>query len=192
MNEVEAVKAAIANTTDFDGDRMASRYADSELHAVALAAIAALDAVRGDQVARVEALSDNAELLTIAWMDGSHRSTKAHRARIAELEAEVERLRGMLKPQWFYAGEDQSSDQCRFSIDEVLEDELCGWGPPKTGKHVVHVSTALPGPDIWAVVRVLTDEEKDARQDDEPWLIEEYATEEEARTALGASHDADA
>ena len=53
MNEVEAVKAAIANTTDFDGDRMASRYADSELHAVALAAIAALDAVRGDQVARV-------------------------------------------------------------------------------------------------------------------------------------------
>ena len=96
MNEVEAVKAAIANTTDFDGDRMASRYADSELHAVALAAIAALDAARGDQVARVEALSDNAELLTIAWMDGSHRSTKAHRARIAELEAEVERLREAL------------------------------------------------------------------------------------------------
>ena len=48
MNEVEAVKAAIANTTDFDGDRMASRYADSELNAVALAAIAALDAARGD------------------------------------------------------------------------------------------------------------------------------------------------
>jgi len=53
MNEVEAVKTAIANTTDFDGDRMASRYADSELHDMALAAIAALDAARGDQVARV-------------------------------------------------------------------------------------------------------------------------------------------
>jgi hypothetical protein len=51
---------------------------------------------RGDQVARVEALSDNAELLTIAWMDGSHRSTKAHRARIAKLEAEVARLREAL------------------------------------------------------------------------------------------------
>ena len=90
MNEVEAVKAAIANTTDFDGDRMASRYADSELHAVALAAIAAVYAPL------VEALSDNGELLTIAWMDGSHRSNTAHRARIAELEAEVERLREAL------------------------------------------------------------------------------------------------
>ena len=53
MNEVEAVKAAIANTTDSDGDRMDAWYTDSELHAVALAAIAALDAARGDQVARV-------------------------------------------------------------------------------------------------------------------------------------------
>ena len=46
MNEVEAVKAAIANTTDSDGDRMDAWYTDSELHAVALAAIAALDAAR--------------------------------------------------------------------------------------------------------------------------------------------------
>ena len=52
MNEVEAVKAAIANTTDSDGDRMDAWYTDSELHAVALAAIAALDAARGDRVAR--------------------------------------------------------------------------------------------------------------------------------------------
>ena len=60
MNEVEAVKAAIANTTDFDGDRMASRYADSELHAVALAAIAALDAARG-------------EAEPVAWLYGAPR-----------------------------------------------------------------------------------------------------------------------
>ena len=46
MNEVEAVKAAIANTTDSDGDRMDAWYTDSELHVVALAAIAALDAAR--------------------------------------------------------------------------------------------------------------------------------------------------
>ena len=104
---------------------------------------------------------------------------------------EIERLRGMLEPQWFYAGEDQSSDQCRFSIDEVLEDELCGWGPPKAGKHVVHVTTALPGPDIWVAVHVFTDEEKDARDDDgETWTFETFSTETEARAALeGTSND---
>lgn len=59
MNEVEAVKAAIANTTDSDGDRMASRYADSELHAVALAAIAALDAARAI-IAALPKETDNA------------------------------------------------------------------------------------------------------------------------------------
>lgn len=108
------------------------------------------------------------------------------------LRADNARLRGMLEPQWFYAGEDQSSDQCRFSIDEVLEDELCGWGPPKTGKHVVHVSTALPGPDIWVAVHVFTDEEKDARGDDETWTFEEFSTEAEARAALQeTSNDCD-
>ncbi len=104
--------------------------------------------------------------------------------RIEALEAENKRLREALEPQWFYAGEDQSSDQCRFSIDEVLEDELCGWGPPKTGRHVVHVSTALPGPDIWVAAHVFTDEEKDARDDDETWAFEEFSTEAEARAAL--------
>lgn len=39
---------------------------------------------------------DDGELLTIAWLDGSHRSTKAHRERIRELEAENERLRNAM------------------------------------------------------------------------------------------------
>ena len=59
MNEVEAVKAAIANTTDSDGDRMDAWYTDSELHAVALAAIAALDAARGDRVAQLAQLTND-------------------------------------------------------------------------------------------------------------------------------------
>lgn len=50
MDEVEAVKAAIANTTG-----MASRYSDSDLRDIALAAIAALDEARGDPVAKVVA-----------------------------------------------------------------------------------------------------------------------------------------
>ena len=36
---IEAVAKAIGDTTDFDGDRMASRYADSELRDLARAAI---------------------------------------------------------------------------------------------------------------------------------------------------------
>lgn len=36
---IERVARAIADTTDFDGDRMASRYADSELRDLARAAI---------------------------------------------------------------------------------------------------------------------------------------------------------
>ena len=104
---------------------------------------------------------------------------------------EIERLKNMLKPQWFYHGDDQSSDQCRFSPYEVIDEDFFGWGErKKEGPHLVHISTAMPGPDIWAVVRVLTEEEMDARDDDEPWLIEEYDTEEEARAALaGDSHE---
>lgn len=109
----------------------------------------------------------------------------------AALKAENERLRKMLKPQWFYYGEDQSSEQCRFSPYEVIDEDFFSWGErKKKGPHLVHISTAMPGPDIWAVVRVLTEEEMDARDDDEPWLIEQYDTEEEARTALGRiDHD---
>ena len=39
---IENVARAIANTTDFDGDRMASRYAESELRDMARNAIAAM------------------------------------------------------------------------------------------------------------------------------------------------------
>jgi len=40
QDEIQAVARAIANTTDFDGDRMASRYSDNELRDIALAALA--------------------------------------------------------------------------------------------------------------------------------------------------------
>lgn len=56
---------------------------------------------RADRITELEAenaklkamQSDDGELLTIAYMDGSHRSTRAHRAKIAELEAVIARLR---------------------------------------------------------------------------------------------------
>ena len=39
---------------------------------------------------------DDGELLTIAWMDGAHRSNTAHREEVSALKAEVERLRAAL------------------------------------------------------------------------------------------------
>ena len=43
-----------------------------------------------------DALAQDGELLTIAYMDGSHRSTKAHRSRIAALEAENAAMRRII------------------------------------------------------------------------------------------------
>lgn len=113
------------------------------------------------------------------------RSLIATAREVEGLRAENERLRAMVRPQWFYLGDDQSSDQCRFSVSEVIDEDFFGWGEAKkAGKHLVHVSTAMPGPDIWVVVQVLSDEDKDERGDDEPWIFEEYDSEEAARAAL--------
>lgn len=55
---IERVARAIADTTDFDGDRIASRYADSELRDIAQSAITAVieadrEAVRAEQAAEL-------------------------------------------------------------------------------------------------------------------------------------------
>lgn len=55
------------------------------------------------------ALADDSEMLTIAWMDGSHRSTKAHRETIAGLRAELDAARAALEEIAKAAGEMPSS-----------------------------------------------------------------------------------
>lgn len=56
--------------------------------------IAALE----DENAALKAIqADEGEMLTIAWMDGAHRSKQTYRERIAALEGEVERLREALE-----------------------------------------------------------------------------------------------
>lgn len=84
--------------------------------------------IRADEIAAiaavyaplVESLSDNSELLTIAWMDGSHSSNTAHRARIAELEAEVERLRRNVRGwvEWHRRCDDDDDD-CTYLNDNA-------------------------------------------------------------------------
>lgn len=55
-----------------------------------------IEALSAENAALKAAQEDDSEMLTIAWMDGAHRSTKAHRERVKELEAENERLREKL------------------------------------------------------------------------------------------------
>jgi len=105
----------------------------------------------------------------------------------AGLVARIEELEGTLRkanePQWFYLGDDCSSDQCRSCIDECIsEDFECD--NHRNGDHVLHISGARPVPDMWVALHYFTDAEKDERQDDEPYAYTVHATEDEARAAL--------
>ncbi len=108
---------------------------------------------------------------------------EADAKRIAELEAENERLRKALLPEWFYLGDDQSSDQCRDCVYEVIDEDFL-WDNRREGEYVVEITTALRGPTIWAHVKFFTDDEKDARQSDDDYELTEYDSEEAARAAL--------
>ena len=93
---------------------------------------------------------------------------------------EIERLR---EAHWFYLGDDCSSDQCRFGIDECISEDF-EWDNPAKGDHVLQVSGARPVPDMWVALHYFTDAEKDERNDDEPYSYTVHATEAEARAAL--------
>lgn len=108
-------------------------------------------------------------------------------ARIEALTAENERLRAALQePHWFYLGDDCSSDQCRFGIDECISEDF-EWDNPAKGDHVLQISGARPVPDMWIALHYFTDAEKDERDDDEPYAYTVHATEEAARAALAGS-----
>jgi len=105
--------------------------------------------------------------------------------RIEALTAEVARLREALKEaHWFYLGDDCSSDQCRFGIDECISEDF-EWDNPAKGDHVLQISGGRPVPDMWVALHYFTNAEKDARDDDEPYAYTVHATEEAARAALG-------
>lgn len=127
----------------------------------------------------------------LATIGSQGRKIDAQATELAELRAENEALRKMTDPTWFYFGNDQSSDQCRFSVHEVIDEDFC-WDNRKTGEHVIEIATAGPLPTIWAHVKFLTDEEKDAAETDEDYILTEFSTEEEARTLLAKHGGGDA
>lgn len=78
-------------------ERLRSLACDGVLHANLRTRNHPVCAEAADHIAQLEAenaslkalQADNGELLTIAYLDGSHQSTQAHRAKIAQLEADL-------------------------------------------------------------------------------------------------------
>lgn len=104
---------------------------------------------------------------------------------IARLQAENERLRKTLKPEWFYPADGYESEACRWSVGEVLNEDYFS-DLPKTGQHVVEINVATPLPSIWAAVRFTCEcADPDECECDNDMIVTEHASEAEARAALG-------
>lgn len=90
--------------------------------------------------------------------------------------------------EWFYPEGDHSSDECRFSPDEVIDYALEG----ESVSRVVAIERAVSLPTVYAAVRVWTDAEKDERGSDDDYDYTLFATAEEARAALTTQGGAEA
>lgn len=108
-------------------------------------------------------------------------------AQAAEIERLREALRKAKEPHWFYLGDDCSSDECRFGIDECISEDF-EWDNKPEGDHVLQISGARPVPDMWVALHYFSDAEKDERNDDEAYTYTVHATEDEAKAALEAPH----
>lgn len=115
----------------------------------------------------------------------------AETARADKAEAEAKALREALKKyesltagDWFYPDGQTSEDYCRTSPSEVL-DEHYEVTHDKSGVYVIE--RALKLPDIYAAVRVFSDEEKDARGSDDDYVDTYHLTREEAEAALASA-----
>ena len=104
-------------------------------------------------------------------------------AKLVKAREENERLTKALRPEWFYLAGDMSSDRCRFSPSEVIDEDWL-WDNRAEGSSVVQIECATPCPDIWVAVRFFTNEEKDERDLDDDYELTEHATEEAARACL--------
>lgn len=95
--------------------------------------------------------------------------------RLAEIGMRAE------EPEWFYDADE--SDRYGYSVHDVVKSAVdCGCGPGES--LLIEVTGTRRCKTIWAVAHLYTDEEMEARGDDEDMRIMEFATEEEARAAI--------
>ena len=109
-------------------------------------------------------------------------------AKLVRAREENKHLRKLCQPSWFYLAGDMSSDRCRFSPSEVIDEDWL-WDNRGEGSAVVQIECATPCPDMWIAVRFFTNEEKDARDSDDDYELTEHATEAEARATLAELGD---
>lgn len=101
-----------------------------------------------------------------------------------DLRAENERLRKMLRPEWFYPADGYDGEQCLFSVHEVL-DEYYFYDRQLSGEHVVEINVATSLPSIWAAVRFSCDcPNKDDCECDNDMIVTEHESKEAAEAAL--------
>ena len=101
----------------------------------------------------------------------------------AERDTLKARVEALEEAQWYYLGDDCSSDQCRLNIDECISEDF-EWANKPEGDHVLQISGARAVPDMWIALHYFTEDEKDEWGDDESYTYTVHATEEEARQAL--------
>ena len=110
-------------------------------------------------------------------------------AQAAEIEKLREALRHANEAHWFYYGDDCSSDACRMDIHECIDEDF-EWDNKPEGDHVLLISGARPVPNMWVALHYFTEEEKDARQEDEPYTYTVHATQAEAEEMIEAARAA--
>lgn len=104
---------------------------------------------------------------------------------IEQLRAEIERLQKLVEPEWFYPGPEYESESCCFSADEVVQNEL-EWSGAVGEVRVIEIARATSLPTVWACAKVLTDEERLAREDDEDFVFTLHDSKEAAEAEKAA------
>ena len=115
-------------------------------------------------------------------VEGYRAGQAASAERIKALEEELAKAD---EPQWFY--DDRATDEAQsfLSAEEAVDYAVfSALEPPPEGTSILEINTSRPCPSVWAVVKVFTDEEREARDDDEEYIVTLCATEAEARALL--------
>jgi hypothetical protein len=104
---------------------------------------------------------------------------------LASHDALEEALAKADEPQWFY--DDRANDEAQsfLSAEEAVDYAVfSALKPPPEGTSILEINTSRPCPSVWAVVKVFTDEEREARDDDEEYIVTLCATYAEAEALL--------
>ena len=128
-----------------------------------------------------EALLYGEKFSTVPWIQLV--TAQAYRAGAAASEARIKALEEALtkadEPRWYYA--DEEASPCH-SLEEAVEESI--YEIEEFGNRLLVIPTARPGATIFGVVRILTEDEIEARGDHNPWTFTRCATEAEARALL--------